>query len=157
MTVAFSRAGDLFASGGADAQVWLSENVANAARACTVWRRASKDRLKCPKVLMWKTNFDSRNYRDVLLQHSRRTTPHPPPHPGDFPPRLPHLHHPAASDIQVGNPNLTSRLLAEVGRVLDASQTFCLPPLDRSAPRWPTRWPRIRRSSKWASRLTAPR
>lgn len=58
-----------------------------------------------PKVLMWRTNFDRRNYRDVLQQHSRRTTPDPPPHLGDFPPRVPHLHHPLPSDIQVGDPN----------------------------------------------------
>lgn len=54
-----------------------------------------------PKVLMWRTNFDTRCYRDVLLQHSRRTTPDPPPHLGDIYPRVPHLHHPQPSDIQV--------------------------------------------------------
>ncbi|XP_031592111.1 POC1 centriolar protein homolog B isoform X1 [Oreochromis aureus] len=72
ITVAFSRAGDLFVSGGADSQ-----------------------------VLLWKTNFDSRSYQDVLLQHSRRSTPDPPPHLSDIHPRGPHLHHPQPTAIQV--------------------------------------------------------
>ncbi|KAM9377819.1 POC1 centriolar protein homolog B [Pholidichthys leucotaenia] len=71
-TVAFSRAGDLFASGGADTQ-----------------------------VLLWRTNFDSRSYQDVLLQHSRRSTPDPPPHLSDIHPRMPHLHHPQPAAIQI--------------------------------------------------------
>ncbi|XP_053175447.1 POC1 centriolar protein homolog B [Scomber japonicus] len=53
LTVAFSRAGDLFASGGADGQ-----------------------------VLMWRTNFDTKSYEEVLQLHNRRSTPDPPPHRG---------------------------------------------------------------------------
>ncbi|XP_053740880.1 POC1 centriolar protein homolog B isoform X3 [Synchiropus splendidus] len=71
LTVAFSKAGDLFASGGADGQ-----------------------------VLMWRTNFDTKSYKDVLVQHSRRSTPDLPPHLTDIHPRVPHLHHPQASSIQ---------------------------------------------------------
>uniref|UniRef100_A0A3Q0T4J7 POC1 centriolar protein homolog B n=1 Tax=Amphilophus citrinellus TaxID=61819 RepID=A0A3Q0T4J7_AMPCI len=72
ITVAFSRAGDLFASGGADSQ-----------------------------VLLWRTNFDSKSYQDVLRQHSRRSTPDLPPHLSDIHPRGPHLHHPQPTAIQV--------------------------------------------------------
>ncbi|XP_026221774.1 POC1 centriolar protein homolog B isoform X2 [Anabas testudineus] len=72
MTVAFSRAGDLFASGGADGQ-----------------------------VLMWRTNFDTKSYQDVLQQHSRRSTPDPPPHLSDVHPRGPHVHHPQSTAIQI--------------------------------------------------------
>ncbi|XP_070686333.1 POC1 centriolar protein homolog B [Pempheris klunzingeri] len=72
MTVAFSRVGDLFASGGTDGQ-----------------------------VLMWKTNFDTKSYRDVLQQHSWRSTPDPPPHVTDIYPRGPHLHHPQPTAIQI--------------------------------------------------------
>nr|XP_046249651.1 POC1 centriolar protein homolog B isoform X1 [Scatophagus argus] len=71
-TVAFSRAGDLFASGGADGQ-----------------------------VLLWRTNFDTKSYQDVLQQHSRRSTPDPPPHVTDIHPRGPHLHRPQPTDIQI--------------------------------------------------------
>lgn len=71
-TVTFSRTGDLFASGGADRQ-----------------------------VLMWRTNFDTRSYQDVLQQHSRRSTPDPPPHLTDIHPRGPHLHHQQPRAIQI--------------------------------------------------------
>ncbi|XP_024866529.1 POC1 centriolar protein homolog B isoform X3 [Kryptolebias marmoratus] len=72
ITVAFSRAGGLFASGGADSQ-----------------------------VLLWRTNFDSKSYQDVLQQHSWRSTPDPPPHLSDIHPRTPHLHHPQPGAIQI--------------------------------------------------------
>ncbi|XP_056273094.1 POC1 centriolar protein homolog B isoform X2 [Pseudoliparis swirei] len=71
-SVVFSRAGDLFASGGADCQ-----------------------------VLMWRTNLDTRSYRDVLQQHGRRSAPDPPPHLTDIHPRGPHLHRPQPAVIQV--------------------------------------------------------
>ncbi|KAF7225431.1 POC1 centriolar protein-like protein B-like [Nothobranchius furzeri] len=72
ITVAFSRAGDLFSSGGADRQ-----------------------------VLLWRTNFDRKPYQDVLQQHSQRSTPDPPPHLSDIHPRAPHLHHPQPAAIQI--------------------------------------------------------
>ncbi|XP_026168238.1 POC1 centriolar protein homolog B isoform X2 [Mastacembelus armatus] len=72
ITVAFSRGGDLFASGGADSQ-----------------------------VLMWRTNFDTKPYQDVLQQHSRRATPDPPPHLADIHPRGPHLHHSQPTTVQI--------------------------------------------------------
>ncbi|KAE8296717.1 POC1 centriolar protein-like protein B Pat-interacting protein 1 [Larimichthys crocea] len=72
ITVSFSRLGDLFASGGADGQ-----------------------------VLMWRTNFDTKSYQDVLQQHSRRSSPDPPPHVTDIHPRGPHLHRPQPSAIQI--------------------------------------------------------
>ncbi|KAM7397179.1 hypothetical protein PAMP_020172 [Pampus punctatissimus] len=72
LTVAFSRAGDLFASGGADGQ-----------------------------VLMWRTNFDTKSYQNVLQQHSRRSSPDPPPHLTDIHPRGPHLHRQQPAAIQI--------------------------------------------------------
>ncbi|KAG1939170.1 POC1 centriolar protein A [Pimephales promelas] len=93
LAVTFSRDGDLFASGGADSQ-----------------------------VLMWKTNFDSLNYRELLSRHSKRVTPDPPPHLMDIYPRSPHRHYaqngtveinPIVADTQSGDPQVI-----EVGRVL---------------------------------------
>ncbi|XP_023254065.1 POC1 centriolar protein homolog B-like, partial [Seriola lalandi dorsalis] len=72
IAVTFSRAGELFASGGADGQ-----------------------------VLMWRTNFDTKSYQDVLQQHSRRSTPDPPPHLSDIHPKSPHLHHSQSTAIQI--------------------------------------------------------
>ncbi|KAL7885503.1 hypothetical protein AOLI_G00057980 [Acnodon oligacanthus] len=86
LAVAFSRDGDLFASGGADSQ-----------------------------VLMWKTNFDALNYREVLSSHSKRVTPDPPPHLTDIYPRSPHRHrtqngtveiNPVVTDIQSADPHV---------------------------------------------------
>ncbi|XP_016101861.1 POC1 centriolar protein homolog B-like [Sinocyclocheilus grahami] len=93
LAVVFSRDGGLFASGGADSQ-----------------------------VLMWKTNFDSLNYRDLLSRHSKRVTPDPLPHLMDIYPRSPHRHNaqngtieinPIVADTQSGDPQVV-----EVGRVL---------------------------------------
>ncbi|KAG7455781.1 hypothetical protein MATL_G00244610 [Megalops atlanticus] len=72
LTVAFSRGGDLFASGGSDSQ-----------------------------VLLWKTNFDTFNYREVLKKHRRRANPDPPPHLSDIFPRGPHLHTNQSDSIQI--------------------------------------------------------
>ncbi|XP_072242540.1 POC1 centriolar protein homolog B isoform X1 [Leuresthes tenuis] len=77
ITVTFSRTGDLFASGGTDSQ-----------------------------VLLWRTNFHSKSYQDVLQQHSRRSTPDPPPHLSDIHTRTPHLHHPQSTAIQI-SPSVT--------------------------------------------------
>ncbi|XP_035759422.1 POC1 centriolar protein homolog B isoform X2 [Egretta garzetta] len=63
LSVAFSKGGEKFASGGADAQ-----------------------------VLLWKTNFDSFDYKEVLKHHVRRTHIDDPPHLLDIYPRSPHLH-----------------------------------------------------------------
>uniref|UniRef100_A0A674HYA1 POC1 centriolar protein homolog B n=1 Tax=Terrapene triunguis TaxID=2587831 RepID=A0A674HYA1_9SAUR len=63
LSVAFSKGGEKFASGGADAQ-----------------------------VLLWKTNFDSFNYKEVLKQHIRRIHTDDPPHLLDIYPRSPHPH-----------------------------------------------------------------
>ncbi|NXN15810.1 POC1B protein, partial [Indicator maculatus] len=62
-SVAFSKGGEKFASGGADS-----------------------------KVFLWKTNFDSFDYKEVLKHHSRRTQPDDPPHLLDIYPRAPHRH-----------------------------------------------------------------
>ncbi|XP_061139248.1 POC1 centriolar protein homolog B [Syngnathus typhle] len=77
LSVAFSRTGEFFASGGIDSQ-----------------------------VMLWKTNFDAKSYREVLEQHSRRATPNSPPHLTDIHPRVPHPHPTHTVDIQVG-PGLT--------------------------------------------------
>ncbi|XP_053921260.1 POC1 centriolar protein homolog B isoform X3 [Cuculus canorus] len=63
LSVAFSKGGEKFASGGADAQ-----------------------------VLLWKTNFDSFDYKEVLKHHMRRRHIDDPPHLLDIYPRSPHLH-----------------------------------------------------------------
>ncbi|XP_075352933.1 POC1 centriolar protein homolog B isoform X4 [Mycteria americana] len=63
LSVAFSKGGEKFASGGADTQ-----------------------------ILLWKTNFDSFDYKEVLKHHIRRTHIDDPPHLLDIYPRSPHLH-----------------------------------------------------------------
>uniref|UniRef100_A0A4W4EV63 POC1 centriolar protein homolog B n=1 Tax=Electrophorus electricus TaxID=8005 RepID=A0A4W4EV63_ELEEL len=83
LTVAFSRQGDFFASGGADSQ-----------------------------VLMWKTNFDALNYREMLSQHSKRVSPDPPPHLMDIYPRSPHVHLSQNGPIEV-NPVVADTLSAD--------------------------------------------
>ncbi|RXN01123.1 POC1 centriolar protein-like B [Acipenser ruthenus] len=74
-TVAFSRGGEYFASGGADAQ-----------------------------VLLWKTNFDAFNYKEVLKCNNRRLNPEPAPHLTDIHPRSPHLHTASSASIEI-NPS----------------------------------------------------
>ncbi|KAK6487893.1 POC1 centriolar protein-like protein B isoform X1 [Huso huso] len=74
-TVAFSRGGEYFASGGTDAQ-----------------------------VLLWKTNFDAFNYKEVLKCNNRRLNPEPPPHLTDIHPRSPHLHTASSASIEI-NPS----------------------------------------------------
>nr|XP_020492867.1 POC1 centriolar protein homolog B isoform X2 [Labrus bergylta] len=99
ITVAFSRAGDLFASGGADC-----------------------------KVLMWRTNFDAKSYQDVLQQHSRRSTPDPPPHLTDIHPRGPHLHRQQPRAIQisqtVADTQSTDPQVIELGRAAHSAKLF---------------------------------
>ncbi|XP_074726819.1 POC1 centriolar protein homolog B isoform X5 [Strix uralensis] len=72
LSVAFSKGGEKFASGGADAQ-----------------------------VLLWKTNFDSFNYKEVLKHHIRRTHIDGPPHLLDIYPRSPHLHDEKLQSVEV--------------------------------------------------------
>nr|XP_009672865.1 PREDICTED: POC1 centriolar protein homolog B isoform X3 [Struthio camelus australis] len=75
LSVAFSKGGEKFASGGADAQVFL-----------------------------WKTNFDSFDYKEVLKQHIRRTHTDDPPHLLDIYPRSPHPHDEKCQSVEV-NPS----------------------------------------------------
>ncbi|NXM31533.1 POC1B protein, partial [Oxyruncus cristatus] len=72
LSVAFSKGGEKFASGGADAQ-----------------------------VLLWKTNFDSFDYKEVLKHNFRRTHIDEPPHLLDIYPRSPHLHDEKLQSIEV--------------------------------------------------------
>ncbi|ELR48647.1 POC1 centriolar protein-like protein B [Bos mutus] len=62
-TVSFSKGGELFTSGGADAQ-----------------------------VLLWRTNFDELNYKDVSKRNLKRLHFDSPPHLLDIYPRTPHPH-----------------------------------------------------------------
>lgn len=98
LTVAFSRGGDFFASGGCDAQ-----------------------------VLMWKTNFDYFDYREVLSRHSQRVTPDPPPHLTDIYPRGPHLHSAQSGAIEispmVADTQTTAPAVIEVGQALYTATT----------------------------------
>nr|XP_014424478.2 POC1 centriolar protein homolog B [Pelodiscus sinensis]XP_025035932.1 POC1 centriolar protein homolog B [Pelodiscus sinensis] len=72
LSVVFSKGGKKFASGGADAQ-----------------------------VLLWKTNFDAFNYKEVLKQHSRRIHTDDPPHLLDIYPRSPHPHDRKSESIEI--------------------------------------------------------
>ncbi|NXP04218.1 POC1B protein, partial [Thinocorus orbignyianus] len=72
LSVAFSKGGEKFASGGADSQ-----------------------------VLLWKTNFDSFDYKEVLKHHIRRTHIDDPPHLLDIYPRSPHLHDEKLQSVEV--------------------------------------------------------
>ncbi|KAJ8381851.1 hypothetical protein SKAU_G00026290 [Synaphobranchus kaupii] len=93
LTVTFSRRGDVFASGGSDSQ-----------------------------VLLWRTNFDVFNYKEVLKGHRRRLNPDPSPHVGDIFPRNPHLHTAPSSSIQisptVADTQSADPHIVEVGPVL---------------------------------------
>ncbi|NXU72501.1 POC1B protein, partial [Oreotrochilus melanogaster] len=72
LSVAFSKRGEKFVSGGADAQ-----------------------------VLLWKTNFDSFDYKEILKHHIRRTHIDDPPHLLDIYPRSPHLHDEKLQSVEV--------------------------------------------------------
>ncbi|XP_058047073.1 POC1 centriolar protein homolog B isoform X3 [Ahaetulla prasina] len=75
LSVAFSKDGETFASSGTDTQ-----------------------------VLLWKTNFDSSEYKKVLEKHVQRLHSDDPPHLLDIYPRSPH-HHDAKSQAVEINPN----------------------------------------------------
>ncbi|KYO17404.1 POC1 centriolar protein-like protein B isoform A [Alligator mississippiensis] len=75
LSVAFSKGGEKFASGGADSQ-----------------------------VLLWNTNFDAFNRKEVLKHHLRRTHTDDPPHLLDIYPRSPHRHNVKSQSIEI-NPN----------------------------------------------------
>ncbi|XP_067090892.1 POC1 centriolar protein homolog B isoform X1 [Osmerus mordax] len=91
--VAFSRGGELFASGGTDAQ-----------------------------VLVWKTNFDIIDYRELLSKHSQRVSLDPPPHLLDIYPRGPHLHSPQSGAIKI-NPVVADTQSTDPD-VIDVDQTL---------------------------------
>ncbi|XP_054895282.1 POC1 centriolar protein homolog B [Poeciliopsis prolifica] len=95
IAVAFSRLGDYFASGGTDRQ-----------------------------VLLWRTNFDRKRYQDILLQHSRRSTPDPLPHLSDIHPKVPHafarLPRSQSMGIQI-NPVVTNTMSSNP-QVVEASR-----------------------------------
>uniref|UniRef100_A0A8C3S4U7 POC1 centriolar protein homolog B n=1 Tax=Chelydra serpentina TaxID=8475 RepID=A0A8C3S4U7_CHESE len=96
LSVAFSKGGEKFASGGADAQ-----------------------------VLLWKTNFDTFNYKEVLKQHIRRIHTDNPPHLLDIYPRSPHPHDGKPQSIEVRSlPRLPDRRFSPS---LDRQPGLCLP------------------------------
>lgn len=74
--VAFSKSGERFASGGADAQ-----------------------------VLLWKTNFDEFNYKDVSKRNLKRLHFDSAPHLLDIYPRTPHSHEGKIDTVEI-NPKL---------------------------------------------------
>lgn len=75
-TVSFSKGGELFTSGGADAQ-----------------------------VLLWRTNFDELNCKDVIKRNLKRLHFDSPPHLLDIYPRTPHPHEGKTETVQI-NPKL---------------------------------------------------
>ncbi|XP_058660814.1 POC1 centriolar protein homolog B isoform X1 [Ammospiza caudacuta] len=72
LCVAFSKGGESFASGGVDAQ-----------------------------VLLWKTNFDTLDYEEVLKHNFRRTHIDDPPHLLDVYPRSCHFHDETITSVEV--------------------------------------------------------
>ncbi|XP_025914213.1 POC1 centriolar protein homolog B isoform X1 [Apteryx rowi] len=105
LSVAFSKGGEKFASGGADAQVFL-----------------------------WKTNFDSFDYKEVLKQHIRRMHTDDPPHLLDIYPRSPHPHNERFQSVEV-NPSFdvadTQTLDPPVIDISSSSSFSTLHTLDR--------------------------
>ncbi|XP_062489831.1 POC1 centriolar protein homolog B isoform X7 [Pezoporus occidentalis] len=93
LSVAFSKKGEKFASGGADAQ-----------------------------VLLWKTNFDSWDHKEVLKHHIRRTNLDDPPHLLDIYPRSPHLHGEKIQSVEV-NPTFVSNTQALDPPVIEISSS----------------------------------
>lgn len=75
-TVSFSKGGELFSSGGADAQ-----------------------------VLLWRTNFDKLNCKDVIKRNLKRLHLDSPPHLLDIHPRIPHSHEEKIETVEI-NPKL---------------------------------------------------
>lgn len=53
------------------------------------------------QVLLWKTNFDSFDYKEVLKHHFRRIQTDDPPHLLDIYPRSPHLHDEKLQSVEV--------------------------------------------------------
>ncbi|XP_075789018.1 POC1 centriolar protein homolog B isoform X3 [Pelodiscus sinensis] len=111
LSVVFSKGGKKFASGGADAQVYffLASSNTNIMTAnnilkefsnfiSRIWQDHIKDR---QEVLLWKTNFDAFNYKEVLKQHSRRIHTDDPPHLLDIYPRSPHPHDRKSESIEI--------------------------------------------------------
>uniref|UniRef100_A0A6I8RLD8 POC1 centriolar protein homolog B n=1 Tax=Xenopus tropicalis TaxID=8364 RepID=A0A6I8RLD8_XENTR len=72
LSVAFSKSGDQFASGATDAQ-----------------------------VLVWKTNFDKYNIKEIVKLQQKRTCPEAPPHLNDIYPKTPHLHTSSGHSIEI--------------------------------------------------------
>ncbi|XP_032202696.1 POC1 centriolar protein homolog B isoform X3 [Mustela erminea] len=75
-TVSFSKGGELFSSGGADAQ-----------------------------VLLWRTNFDDLNCKDMIKRNLKRLHLDASPHLADIYPRTPHPHEGKIETIEI-NPKL---------------------------------------------------
>ncbi|NWU73108.1 POC1B protein, partial [Pterocles burchelli] len=96
-SVAFSKSGEKFASGGADAQ-----------------------------VLLWKTNFDSFDYKEVLKHHIRRTHIDDPPHLLDVYPRSPHLHDEKLQSVEI-NPVTNTQILDPSVIEISSSSSFSTP------------------------------
>ncbi|XP_036153061.1 POC1 centriolar protein homolog B isoform X6 [Myotis myotis] len=75
-TVSFSKGGELFSSGGADMQ-----------------------------ILLWRTNFDELNSKDVLKRNLKRLHFDSPPHLLDIYPRTPHCHEGKIETVEI-NPKI---------------------------------------------------
>lgn len=75
-TVSFSKGGEQFSSGGADAQ-----------------------------VLLWRTNFDELNCKDIIKRNIKRLHIDSPPHLFDIYPRTPHCHEGKIDSVEI-NPKL---------------------------------------------------
>lgn len=56
-------------------------------------------------MLLWKTNFDTLDYKEVLKHNFRRTHIDDPPHLLDIYPRSPHLHDGKLESVEVSAMN----------------------------------------------------
>ncbi|XP_053575208.1 POC1 centriolar protein homolog B [Bombina bombina] len=109
------------------------------------------------ETLVWKTNFDKFNGKDILKMQLKRTWPDAPPHVNDIYPRSPHFHtsighsleinpmfevadtqtfQPAVIDVGVNLPSATNTLHSYNKDTRNYKYPFCpSPPLPRSSKR----------------------
>ncbi|NWZ77324.1 POC1B protein, partial [Poecile atricapillus] len=98
LCVAFSKGGEKFASGGVDSQ-----------------------------VLLWKTNFDTLDYEEVLKHNFRRTHIDDPPHLLDIYPRSSHFHGKKLKSVEVSVINSESSNYVSVLKDMDNSEELLSP------------------------------
>ncbi|KAF3814585.1 hypothetical protein GH733_017743, partial [Mirounga leonina] len=99
-TVSFSKGGELFSSGGADAQVCKSFSSFDL-------------------VLLWRTNFDDLNCKDMIKRNLKRLHFDASPHLVDIYPRTPHPHEGKIETVEVSTLRLVILLFASINPKLE--------------------------------------